>query len=248
MIFTGKALVEIFRDQTMQKAFMTLAYISDLMIGSEISPIQKQRLIRVAKNYIGEGEYVTAILSTPEDQFMINEADLTANFKSKGKSSDFQAVVDVTIKDFSAISYLLFKHGNQIQMRLSKAAQAFFYRSLISFLILFTYMIQSGFSGSIPYTDIYFSTFMIFLAPCEILVYATFYKDIGYDYLYRIYGHYKYNFCFSLVEMEFVMIDTLCAIFDWLVIYLPFEIIRMGPEISYVNGGKNTNKEAFNCY
>ena len=45
---------------------------------------------------------------------MINEADLSANFKTKGKSTDIQAVVDVTLKDFTAVSYLLFKHGNQI--------------------------------------------------------------------------------------------------------------------------------------
>ena len=96
----------------MQKSFMTLAYICDMMVGSEISPIQKQRLLKIAKSYIGEAEYVAAILATPEDQFMVNEADLCANFKTKGKSTDFTAVVDVTIKDFSAISYLLFKHGN----------------------------------------------------------------------------------------------------------------------------------------
>ena len=42
---------------------------------------------------------------------MVNEADLCANLKVKGKSADFQAVVDVTLKDFSAVSYLLFKHG-----------------------------------------------------------------------------------------------------------------------------------------
>lgn len=39
VIFTGRALVEILRDQTMQKSFMTLAYICDMMIGSEISPL-----------------------------------------------------------------------------------------------------------------------------------------------------------------------------------------------------------------
>lgn len=188
---------------------MTLAYICDLMVGSEISPIQKQQLLRIARNYVGEGEYAAAIISTPEDQFMINEADLSANFKTKGKSTDIQAVVDVTLKDFTAVSYLLFKHGNQIQMRLSKASQAFFYRSLITFLILFTYMLNSGFSGAIPYKDTYFTLFMIFLAPLEILVYAIFYQDYGYDILYRIYGHYKYNFSFTLVETEFVIIDSL---------------------------------------
>lgn len=122
IIFTGVALQEISRDITMQKAFMTLAYISDLMVGSEISPLQKQKLVKMAKSYVGEGEYAAAIVTTPEDQFMVNEADLCANLKVKGKSTDFQAVVDVTFKDFSAVSYLLFKHGNQIQMRISKAA------------------------------------------------------------------------------------------------------------------------------
>lgn len=67
VIFTGRALVEILRDQTMQKSFMTLAYISDMMVGSEISPIQKQKLLKIAKNYIGEGEYAAAIIATPED-------------------------------------------------------------------------------------------------------------------------------------------------------------------------------------
>ena len=51
----------------MIKLFMTLAYICDLMVGSEISPIQKQQLLRIARNYVGEGEYAAAIVTTPED-------------------------------------------------------------------------------------------------------------------------------------------------------------------------------------
>jgi len=156
---------------------------------------------------------------------MINEADLTANLKSKGKSADFEAVVDVTLKDFSAISYLLFKHGNHIQMRLSKASQAFFYRSLMTFLIVVTYMTRSGFSGSIPFTDVYYFGFMIFIAPIQILVYAIFFKDYGYDNFYRIYGHYKYNFSFTLVETEYVVLDYISSFVDWLLIYMPFEIV-----------------------
>ena len=41
LIFTGRALVEILGDQTMEKSFMTLAYMCDLMVGSEITPLQK---------------------------------------------------------------------------------------------------------------------------------------------------------------------------------------------------------------
>ena len=85
-------------------------------------------------------------------------------------------------------------------------------------------MIQSGFSGAMPYTNFYYFFFMLFLAPGSILVYATLYKDYGYDCLYRIYGHYKYNFSFTIVEVEFVIIETACAVFDWVIIYIPFEL------------------------
>jgi class 3 adenylate cyclase len=247
VIFTGRALVEILRDQTMQKSFMTLAYISDMMVGSEVSPLQKQQLLKIAKSYVGEGEYAAAIVATCEDQFMANEADLVANFKTRVKSADFQAVRDVTFKDFSAISYLLFKHGNQIQMRLSKAGQAFFYRSLITFLVLATYMIESGFSGAIPFTNFYYFVFMLFLAPAEILTYAIYYKDYAHDYLYRIFGHYKYNFSFTLVEPEAVILDLSCAIFDWLVVFLPFETFQYGALVSRV-GSKNVSAEAVACH
>ena len=46
---------------------MTLAYLSDMMIGSEIAPLQKQKLIKIAKSFIGEGEYIAAIIAVPED-------------------------------------------------------------------------------------------------------------------------------------------------------------------------------------
>jgi hypothetical protein len=76
---------------------------------------------------------------------------------------------------------------------------------------------------------------------------AIFYKDYAYDYLYRIFGHYKYNFSFSLVETEYVVVDSLCAIFDWCIIYLPMELFSYGNPISLI-GGKNISSEAYNCY
>jgi hypothetical protein len=121
-------------------------------------------------------------------------------------------------------------------MRLSKAAQAFFYRSLVSFLILATYMIESGFSGAMPYTSFFYFVFMLFLAPGQILIYAIFYKGYAYDYLYRIFGHYKYNFSFNLVETENVIIDSIGALYDWSVIYLPLELNSYGQPISILNG------------
>lgn len=145
------------------------------------------------------------------------------------------------------MSYLLFKHGNQIQMRISKASQAFYYRSLVTFLILCTYMIRSGFSGSLPFTNFYYYVFMLLMAPAEILIYSTFYKDVGYEYLYRIYGHYKLNFSFSLVEHECVVLDSISAFFDWLLVYMPHELVAFEHPISLIDG-KEMSGQAYNCY
>jgi hypothetical protein len=97
-------------------------------------------------------------------------------------------------------------------------------------------MIESGFSGAMPYTSFFYFVFMLFLAPGQILIYAIFYKGYAYDYLYRIFGHYKYNFSFNLVETENVIIDSIGALFDWSVIYLPLELQSYGQPISILNG------------
>ena len=76
---------------------------------------------------------------------------------------------------------------------------------------------------------------MLFISPSCILCHSTFYKDVGYEYLYRIYGHYKYNFSFSLVETEQVFIDTCTAFFDWAIIYLPFEATQFIHTITVVD-------------
>ena len=132
-------------------------------------------------------------------------------------------------------------------MRLSKASQAFFYRSLVTFLILTTYMIESGFSGQLPFTNFYYYMFMLFIAPGEILVHSMFYKDVGYEYLYRIYGHYKYNFSFSLVETEFVIIDSISAVVDWGAIYLPFERASFLTCVSLIQS-QPISAQTYNCY
>lgn len=129
--------------------------------------------------------------------------------------------MDVTLKDFSALSYLLFKHGNQIQQRLSKAVQAFIYKTFLFYSILVTYMIMSAFSTSIPFLDSFYFFFMLFLSPLQVLVFAIFYKDYGNEYYYRIFGHYKYNFSFTMVEPWCIVGDVICLCIDWVVIFFP---------------------------
>lgn len=49
------------------------------------------------------------------------------------------------------------------------------------------------------------------------------------------------------METEHVIIDSLGALFDWTIIYLPLELMSYGQPISVLNGG-NVSIEAYNCY
>ena len=97
-------------------------------------------------------------------------------------------------------------------------------------------MIESGFTSTIPYTYYFYLVFMLILAPLEILVYSIFYKNFANDYLYRIFGHYKYNFSFTLVEQEFILIDSFSALYDWGIIFIPLELYKYGNPITLTNG------------
>lgn len=92
-------------------------------------------------------------------------------------------------------------------------------------MIIITYMISSGFSAAIPYLDSYYFFYTIILSPIQILNYSVYYRDYGNEYFYRIFGHYKYNFAFTLVEYACLVGDLFCAFFDWIVLYITHEII-----------------------
>ena len=85
-----------------------------------------------------------------------------------------------------------------------------------------TYLMTSAFSAAIPFKDTYYLVFMLIIAPAQILVYGVFFKNYGNEYYYRIFGHYKYNFSFALIEYECVVSDLIRVLFDWLVLYIPF--------------------------
>lgn len=153
----------------------------------------------------------------------------------------------MTLKDFSSVSYLLFKHGALIQTRLSKAAQAFIYRSLIITLLIVSYMFECGFTAMLPFTSFYYYFVILFIIPIQILIFSTFYKGIGFDYLYRIYGHYKYNFSYSLVQVEYVFMDLICALFDWCIVYLIQELQYFVTTVNLINGGQ-LSSQGYNCY
>ena len=69
---------------------------------------------------------------------MAKEADFVINLKDNLQTNytDLDLCSDITIHDFSALSYVFFKHGNISKSKILCVARAFVYRSLIMMGIL----------------------------------------------------------------------------------------------------------------
>lgn len=92
-----------------------------------------------------------------------------------------------------------------------------------------------------------YAIYLLVLSPLEILVYSIFFKECGYDYVNRIFGHYRFNFTFSIVRTQELIIDALVAIFDFSIIYLPFQLNRIDLQVSFI-GGKNISFEGLTVF
>jgi len=106
-------------------------------------------------------------------------------------------------------------------------------------------MIDSGFSGSLPYRMLYFISSLIVLTPIQVLILAIFHKDYAYDFRFRIFGHYKSNFSFQIAMTDYLLFEILSAIFDFLLVILPFEKL-----LGFMIGleGRVLSESAYNDY
>lgn len=95
------------------------------------------------------------------------------------------------MKDFNALSYLLFKHSNLLSRRYHCFVQHFLYRSLLMMIIYTFFIIFNDFSGAAPFQTFFIAFFMAFLSPLQYFMDGISAKDYGYDVLHRIFGEYK---------------------------------------------------------
>jgi hypothetical protein len=77
-----------------------------------------------------------------------------------------------------------------------------------------------GYSASLPFKRMMIIMFYVIVSPVQIFMYGFTYKDVGYNYLYRIYGEYKRNFIVNLFSRYDIIRMATYAILDTFVFYL----------------------------
>jgi magnesium-transporting ATPase (P-type) len=127
---------------------------------------------------------------------------------------------DLVMNSVYPLTYLLFKHGTYCNRRIHETSKIFLYRTFFLAIILAVFMCIHGFSASMPFKRMMFFMFFLIVHPIQLLMYGITYRNVGYKYLYRIYGEYQRNFLVNLFHRYDVCLMLFYAILDGLVFFL----------------------------
>jgi len=119
------------------------------IVGSDVTAVQKADLAREVRiyNQISNFGYILGVVSSPHDQYLIHNADITVGLNNKYKKTDALISADIQLKDFYGVSYLLFKYGTQYTRRMANVQAMFNYRTFFFNWITILYYVASDFSG-----------------------------------------------------------------------------------------------------
>jgi magnesium-transporting ATPase (P-type) len=118
------------------------------------------------------------------------------------------------------LTYLLFKHGTLFNRRANEVTKVLLYRTFFLALIISTYMCVHGFSASLPFKGLMITIFIVLVSPIQIFLHGFSYRDVGYKYIYRIYGEYKRNFMTDLFSRYDLAEVISTSLFDGLIFFL----------------------------
>lgn len=131
-----------------------------------------------------------------------------------------QIKTDIVMNSIYALPYMLFKHGTFCNRRIHEVSKLIIYRTFFIATVYLTFMGISGLSASMPIKRMMIIMFFVIVSPIQILIYGISYRDVGFRYLYRIYGEYKRNFLVNLFNRYDILKMLLLVIVDTLVFYL----------------------------
>ena len=93
---------------------------------------------------------------------------------------------------------MLFKHGTIFKIRIKEATKLIIYRTFLLAFVMCAYMIMQDYSASIPVKSLMLIMFIVLVSPIQIIVQGFSFRDVGFEYLHRIYGEYQRNFMVHL--------------------------------------------------
>jgi hypothetical protein len=75
-------------------------------------------------------------------------------------------------------------------------------------------MMVNGFSAVFPVKEIVYISFLLIISPVQIFIFAIGYREVGFEYINRIYGEYKRNFTISIFDRYDFLYNLFAAGFD----------------------------------
>jgi hypothetical protein len=148
-------------------------------------------------------------------------ADVSVVLNTKfQKMSTISIKADITMNSLYPLTYLLFQHGSLCQRRINSATELVIYRCFLLAFVIGFYMCYHCFSASMPAKNLMMIMFMVLISPLQLILFGFSHRNVGFQYLYRIYGEYKRNFMCNLFNRLDLLIVIINAASDATIYHL----------------------------
>jgi magnesium-transporting ATPase (P-type) len=142
---------------------------------------------------------IMAIVSQSKDQILMSQADVSVALTSENQPlSSIKLLADISMNSLYPLTYLLFKHGTLCNRRVREVTKVLLYRTFLLAWIISTFMCIHAFSASLPFKRLMIILFIVLVSPLQIFFHGFSYRDVGFQYIYRVYGEYKRNMMVNL--------------------------------------------------
>jgi magnesium-transporting ATPase (P-type) len=142
---------------------------------------------------------IMAIVSQTKDQILMSQADVSVALTSENQPlSSIKLLANISMNSLYPLTYLLFKHGTLCNRRVREVTKVLLYRTFLLAWIISTFMCIHSFSASLPFKRLMIILFIVLVSPLQIFFHGFSYRDVGFQYIYRVYGEYKRNVMVNL--------------------------------------------------
>ena len=116
--------------------------------------------------------------------------------------------------DFSALSYLILKHGSSIASRIEHAAQLLSYKTTILLLVITAFIFINGLSEDLPVIDLFYILNVLVVHWVEVVGVSVLFQRIIFNCEYRIFGLYKLNLTQDFLSFRGCLPSILFGVLD----------------------------------
>lgn len=185
LVVDGKTLELIFKNVKTIKYFMMLGLFSHSVLCCRVTPLQKAKVVSLAKKHYSFKPITLAIGDGANDVSMIQEANVGVGIIGKEGLQAANAS-DYAIARFQYLLPLILVHGRWSYLRITRVILYCFYKNFLLVLPMFIFSFMNLYSGAALYDSWLIMSYNVIWTAIPIIILGTTDRDMDKEHILQI--------------------------------------------------------------